>query len=108
MRFIEQIPSFDGDAMNYLERQRILPTEFKTQLERLFADSSLLKAVDDGIYGLRAAILDAPRGGNETLLVIEHENGHRTFTVCVSIVHHPEDVAWNCHDMICKRKVCFA
>jgi hypothetical protein len=108
MRFIEQIPSFDGDAMNYLERQRILPSEFKAQLDRLFADSSLIKTVADDIYGLREAKLDAPQGGIETLLLIEHENGHRTFTVCVSIVHHPEEVAWNCTDMICKRKVWFA
>jgi hypothetical protein len=103
---IEETPNFAADAVQYITRQGLLPTELTSQLESLTRDSRSLISLDDEIYGLRAGPLVAPRGGSEYVLAIEHRNARNVLIVLVAILNTPlAKIQLGAMDQMMKRKI---
>jgi hypothetical protein len=103
---VEEVPSFEQELISYCERQKLVPCEALANLKKVIEEKRKFVTLDPEIYGLRAAPLPAPQGGSETLLLIDHPNGHQRYTVLVSVLDRPlENFMWPCREKVCKRKI---
>jgi len=102
---VDYIPDFAVDAEQYLFRQRMLPTQFTDQLESLIKLNRFVD-LDDKIHGLRAVSLDAPQGGEESLLAVDRTYGRRRIVILASIFNHRVDqLAWQSKSQMCKQRI---
>jgi hypothetical protein len=102
----DEVPSFERELNGYCERQGVLPADAVAELQNIVQEKKNLTVLDKEIYGLRAAPLKARGDAHETVLLIDHENGHQRYVVYVSILDRPlENFLWPCREPVCKRKI---
>jgi hypothetical protein len=102
---VREVPDFASEAEKYIGRHGISPHDFVELVDRLVRTEGF-KALDDKIFGLRAAALRGPDGSEGTLLVIDHKTNRRRIVILVSILDQKFDqLAWQSKSPSCKKRI---
>ena len=94
-----------ADAIEYADRQLVLPTDLTTQLDAVCKDIARFQPLD-GVFGLYLVKLDSRNGNDEQAIAVMQTYSQGRLVVFVAIRNSTRcDIKKECQSILMKREI---